>query len=323
MKYTKRNLIAAFIVSASLFTTLSHAEKTEMARLAGTVAEPKGNLFKSSAAVVAPLSRIVFYRLPNSRAQSAAGLEVDGHYHTSLQIGAYSELCLSAPANPVISTRLIETVQDIKNDVDTTKTLDLKPGQDTYVRVSDIDNRRATLEIVATAIAKRELVQTNRQIHAVSRVPSALSCNPETAAQVNAEGAGKQIETITLGSDALFEFGKSDVQSIIPYGREELNKLISRLQNRYSNFDNVHIQVVGHADPLGTTAINQRISEVRAQTIQNYMVAGGINPNKISSQGRGARQPVQTNCPREATQESIACNKPNRRVVVGVSVLTR
>jgi outer membrane protein OmpA-like peptidoglycan-associated protein len=49
------------------------------------------------------------------------------------------------------------------------------------------------------------------------------------------------------------------------------------------------------------------------------MVNGGIASNKISSEGRGAKELVVNNCAKTATPESIQCNKPNRRVVVRVN----
>mgnify|MGYP000078325583 CR=1 FL=1 len=128
---------------------------------------------------------------------------------------------------------------------------------------------------------------------------------------------------VTYNADALFDFGKSDAASISYNGQGELDKLISRLHTRYGSFDKKQIHIVGYADPLGTDAVNKRLSVARANTIKNYMIAGGIPASKITSEGRGSSSPIVANCPRVATPESIACNKPNRRVVVGVAVLTR
>jgi outer membrane protein OmpA-like peptidoglycan-associated protein len=53
------------------------------------------------------------------------------------------------------------------------------------------------------------------------------------------------------------------------------------------------------------------------------MVQGGMNPKTLTAVGIGAAQPVITTCGKTATPEAIACNKPNRRVVVGVQTLAR
>ena len=40
------------------------------------------------------------------------------------------------------------------------------------------------------------------------------------------------------------------------------------------------------------------------------------SPEKITSEGRGDAQPVVTHCGARISKEAIACNKPNRRVVI-------
>ena len=318
MELIKRILLVAILALPVAFGAQAFAETTDDVFDGGTVTSPLGNAFKTPKTLAPSMARVTFYRPPVGYVAGATGIEINGRYHTSLQPATYTEVCMAAPASTSISLRLMETGQAIKNHVDTTQTLALRPAQEAYVRVTDAGNGSATLDVVALTTAQKELRSTNRQIHAVSRVPGAVACNPKAKAV-----AATSLETITLGSDALFGFGKSNIESIVPYGRQELDKLISRLQNRYGSFENMQVEIIGHADPLGSHESNQRLSTERAQTIQNYMINAGIDGSKITSQGRGATQPVVTNCPRVATPESIACNKPNRRVVVAVSVLTR
>ena len=315
MELIKRILSITIFILPVVFGALAHADDTYQG---GTVTQPLGNVFTTPNALASTSARVTFYRPPVGSVSGATGIEIDGRYHTSLQPGSYTEVCLAAPAKPAVSTRWMETGQAIKNDLDTTKTLELRAAQNTFVRVTDLGNGRATFDVVALDVAKKELRQTNRQIHAVSRVP-VVSCEQQARPFV----AARAVETITLGSDALFGFGKSNIESIVPYGRQELDRLIARLKTRYGNFDNMQVEIVGHADPIGEAEVNQRLSAARAQTIQNYMIGGGIDRNKITSEGVGETQPVVTHCSRVATPQSIACNKPNRRVVVAVSVLTR
>jgi OOP family OmpA-OmpF porin len=318
MEFIKCILLAAILALPVAFGTHARAETTADVFYGGTVTSPVGNGFKTPKTLAPSMARVTFYRPPVGYVAGATGIEINGRYHTSLQPASYTEVCMTAPASTSVSLRLMETGQAIKNYVDTTQTLALRPAQEAYVRVTDVGNGSATLGVVTLTTAQKELRSTNRQIHAVSRVPGAVSCNPQAKPV-----ATTSLETITLGSDALFGFGKSNIASIVPYGRQELDKLITRLQNRYGDFENIQVEIVGHADPLGSYESNQRLSTERAQTIQDYMINAGIDSTKISSEGRGATQPVVTNCPRVATPESIACNKLNRRVVVAVSVITR
>jgi OOP family OmpA-OmpF porin len=237
-------------------------------------------------------------------------LQVNGHYHTSLQVGSYSDLCLNAPNKPEISARFVETGKPVKNYIDAVINLNLKAGQESYVRVVDLGNGRAFMKEIDASIAKADLKKTHRQIHAISRVSEAVACDPSEV---------KPVETITLAADALFGFGKSDIKAISQQGRESLDDLITRLQKSYGKFDETQLQVIGYADPLGNPTSNQRLSAARADTIKTYMVNGGIASNKISSEGRGATELVAANCGKTATPENIECNKSNRRVVVRVN----
>jgi OOP family OmpA-OmpF porin len=323
MEFTKRILLASVLALFGSFCNPAAAQQLNSDFRTGPVTEPVGEAYKAPAVVEAPLSRVTFYRAVQGSGTGATGLEINGHFHTALQLGSFSELCMAGPAKASISPRQVRTGELVKNYRDSAIQINLLPAQETYVRVADIGNGRAAFNVVDANTAKTELRQTRRQVHAVSRVPNALACAPQDVAQATPIANATQIEVITLGSDALFEFGKSDIAGISYNGRGELDKLIARLQTRYGTFDQKHIQIIGYADPLGTDASNKRLSVARANTIKNYMIAGGMPAAKITSEGRGSSSPVVTNCPRVATPESIACNKPNRRVVVGVSVLTR
>ena len=102
-----------------------------------------------------------------------------------------------------------------------------------------------------------------------------------------------------------------------------MDELVARLQKDYGNQEGLQIQITGHADPLGNPASNKRLSKTRAEAIRTYMVNGGMNAKNITAVGAGSEQPVITTCAKTATPEAIECNKPNRRVVVGVQVMAR
>jgi OOP family OmpA-OmpF porin len=295
MEITKRILLASALALCGVFTNYAYAEPRSVNLQTSNVQEPTGETYKSSAQVRAPLSRVIFYRPVQSGGLGAAGLEINGHYHTSLQMGSFAELCMDAPAKVALSLRFVRTGELVKNVRDGAVEISLKPGQESYVKLSDLGSGRETFQVVEANIAKTELRQASRQTHAVSRVPNALSCEQTQGAQARPVIAFTQIEVITLGADALFAFGKSDAQSISPDGKDELDKLIMRLQTRYGTLDKKQIQIVGYADPLGTDASNKRLSAARALTIKNYMIAGGIAGNKITSEGRGSASPIVAN----------------------------
>lgn len=48
------------------------------------------------------------------------------------------------------------------------------------------------------------------------------------------------------------------------------------------------VQVVGFASTVGTGDANQTLSETRAQTVENQLIADGVEGNRVTSMARGA-----------------------------------
>jgi outer membrane protein OmpA-like peptidoglycan-associated protein len=66
-------------------------------------------------------------------------------------------------------------------------------------------------------------------------------------------------------------------------GIEILDKIILVMNTN----QNIKIEVAGHTDSRGNAGTNMRLSERRAKTVRDYMVAAGINGSRISSKGFG------------------------------------
>jgi OmpA-OmpF porin, OOP family len=73
----------------------------------------------------------------------------------------------------------------------------------------------------------------------------------------------------------------------------------------------VHVEIQGHTDSTGAAAYNLKLSQRRADAVQSYLVAGGVNPDQLTTKGYGQTQPVGSN----ATADGRA---KNRRVVMFV-----
>ena len=122
------------------------------------------------------------------------------------------------------------------------------------------------------------------------------------------------VETITLESDTLFEFGRSDYAGLQMQGRQQLNQIATRLVNTSSS----QITITGYADSLGNPARNRQISLERADTIKRYLVGKGVVEELVKTQGAGDERPLvtcDTSLPRQAL---IQCLAPNRRVEIEV-----
>ena len=103
-------------------------------------------------------------------------------------------------------------------------------------------------------------------------------------------------------SDILFDVNQATLKA----GAEANVRRIAAILNQYPDYG---ISVEGHTDITGTAAYNQQLSERRAQAVRASLVAGGVDPARISAVGYGQTQPI-------ATNETAAGRQQNRRVEV-------
>jgi OmpA-OmpF porin, OOP family len=271
-----------------------------------------GQRFEPAQQVLAPQSRMVFYRTAESSSvPGAASIYVNGTYHASLIPGSYSPLCM--PAGSVeLGLKSVEVGRPVKDNLDTITVIRSAAAQTQFLRVQEAGRSRQLLQPVPEAQALREIEGTREQTHTISRVSAAQEC---ALAPVGAPAAAAQ--TITLAADALFAFGRSDLAAISPTGRASLDALVSRLRSEFVALERIH--TIGHADPLGQPGPNERLAIERAQTVQQYLAQAGLGNVRMSSEGRGSREPVAHQCGHVATPQAIACHAPNRRVVIDIA----
>ncbi|KAI9549715.1 Outer membrane protein A [Daphnia sinensis] len=301
------NFLMVFLLFAPLVqaqTSLETGQAGNNARIdvLGSVFEPQGGLGASQ-------SRLVVYRTAKGNPlPGATGVFVHGQYHTSLVPGGYSMLCL-APGSVEVGARQFRVGRNAKDNQDSVTALQLPSAQTQYLSVTE-ESGRPVMKPVPAAQALQELSATRLQIHTVSRVTKAQEC---VAGAVPAPAP----EQYSLSGDTLFAFGKSDRAGLTSGGLASLDSLMGRIRSEYSRIDRVH--VIGHADPLGSVSANERLSVERADTVRHYMQITGQISAPFSSEGRGSRQLAKTGCASAVSARSIACNQPNRRVVIEVS----
>jgi OOP family OmpA-OmpF porin len=263
---------------------------------------------------VSSQSRIVFYRVGEVN-PGASTVFVNEAYHASLVGGGYAEICMNG-GNQSLEAGIhhVRVGTASRRVMDSATVLSTKQAQNVFLRVREVPGNPGATALVPVdeATARNELAGARLQQHTISRVVGATPC--QYAADVPAPApAAPQI--ITLQADALFAFGKSGINDLTGAGRGALDKLIADLRSQYATVTRLHI--VGHADPIGNAASNQRLSEARAITVREYLTRAGLNA-QMTSEGRGSREPVAT-CGTTATNANIACNAPNRRVTVEVT----
>jgi outer membrane protein OmpA-like peptidoglycan-associated protein len=106
-------------------------------------------------------------------------------------------------------------------------------------------------------------------------------------------------------SDVLFDTGK---YSLKPGAREKLAKVSGIILAH----PGLNLEIEGHTDSIGSDEYNQRLSEQRANSVRDYLVAQGLSGGTISALGLGKTAPVTTNSTAVGRQQ-------NRRVELVVS----
>jgi OOP family OmpA-OmpF porin len=119
-------------------------------------------------------------------------------------------------------------------------------------------------------------------------------------------------EKVTLSADLLFAFNSATLRDA---GKEKLDQLAARL--RGTSVD--EIKIVGHADRIGSTAYNQRISEERAAAVRDHLQKTAAVQN-IRTAGMGKSQPVTGDACKAVQLKArlIDCLQPDRRVDIEI-----
>lgn len=124
---------------------------------------------------------------------------------------------------------------------------------------------------------------------------------------VSVEREGDNINLI-MPSNITFASGNTNIdQNFLSV----LDSVVLVLQE----FDKTLIVIAGHTDSSGSNALNQSLSERRAQSVSTYLIGAGVITDRIERVGFGETQPVASN----ATK---AGKELNRRVEITLLPIT-
>ena len=107
-------------------------------------------------------------------------------------------------------------------------------------------------------------------------------------------------------SDVLFDTGKYTL-------KEAAREKLAKISGIVISHPGLNLQVEGYTDSTGGDELNQRLSEQRADTVRDFLVAQGINPQNVTALGYGKNYPVASN----DTREGRALNRRVELVVSG------
>jgi len=113
---------------------------------------------------------------------------------------------------------------------------------------------------------------------------SEANIEPKTLAVVEAPVAVE--EKVILLQDTHFDFDQS---SLKPEAKTMLDTSIQTLKQNPGTF----VRLAGYTSAEGTEEYNQKLSERRAASVRNYLIAGGIAPDRMTLIGYGEARPAE------------------------------
>lgn len=122
-----------------------------------------------------------------------------------------------------------------------------------------------------------------------------------TGIQVDREG---DVIKLNLPDGVTFDFGKADLKS-------QFHPALNNVASTLSQYNQTIVEVVGHTDSVGSDAVNQRLSEQRAQSVSNYLIGRGLQRERFEVIGAGKQYPIADN----GTEQGRSLN---RRVEIRV-----
>jgi outer membrane protein OmpA-like peptidoglycan-associated protein len=119
--------------------------------------------------------------------------------------------------------------------------------------------------------------------------------------------AGDEI-ILNMPGNLTFATDSSDIRSSF---YDVLNSIVLVLRE----YDKTIVEVTGHTDSTGSNEYNQRLSERRAASVAEYLVAQRIDLRRLLTQGFGEGYPIASNASAEGRQQ-------NRRVELRLVPIT-
>ena len=130
------------------------------------------------------------------------------------------------------------------------------------------------------------------------------------AAELRRDLEGAKVERVGEGIKITFASGilfATNSSNLTP----EATGNMTQMAETMAKYADTNVVIEGHTDASGTDAINQPLSQRRAQAVANQISSNGIDVSRITATGYGSSQPV-------ADNTSATGKAANRRVEVAI-----
>ena len=134
-------------------------------------------------------------------------------------------------------------------------------------------------------------------------VPDDVDKCPDSPTDKPVDADGCTIVSVVL-KNVQFESNSSELTA---GSSESLDKVV----NAMNEYDQLRIEIQAHTDNMGEAAYNLSLSEKRANSVRDYLIAKGVAANRMVVKGFGETQPIADNSTRDG-------RATNRRVELKV-----
>jgi outer membrane protein OmpA-like peptidoglycan-associated protein len=113
---------------------------------------------------------------------------------------------------------------------------------------------------------------------------------------------------LNMPGNITFATGSSDINA-------DFFAVLNSVALVVNKYEKTYIDIIGHTDNTGAAAMNQRLSEARANSVARYLESQKVLPARIVTSGMGMNNPIASN----STPEGRA---QNRRVEIVLTPIT-
>ncbi len=114
-----------------------------------------------------------------------------------------------------------------------------------------------------------------------------------------------KLDKVEVGSKMILKniFFETNSSSLKTESYQEIERVVNMLKNNPS----IRLEISGHTDNVGSFNANKKLSESRAKSVVEYIVANGIKRSRLEYKGYGFKKPIADNSTKEGRSK-------NRRV---------
>ncbi|HTO08069.1 MAG TPA: OmpA family protein [Myxococcota bacterium] len=137
----------------------------------------------------------------------------------------------------------------------------------------------------------------------------------ETLAHVSGVDRRPDALVVSLASASLFD---QNAAALSDAGAQRVRAIAGVIQR----YPKQRVIVKGHTDSEGSERASQRLSEDRADSVRNLLIAEGVAPSRITAIGMGASLPVASNSTAEGREQNQRIElelRPDDDVLQGAS----